>query len=204
MFAFGFGNAQGSLKTRQPTPPRKPLHARQSRFKPAQNPARPIEEQSVTRAAARLSLTQPAVSGMLARLRHHFDDPLLVRTPQGMVPTERARALAAPLARILSDIDALVQPAAFDPAALDTVFKIGITDNAFASIALPFLQKIQTLAPNVKTAFSACNTSRWKSGSRRARWMPRLPPTSPRPRGCATKCSTANTSSAPCAATTLF
>ncbi|EKY06300.1 hypothetical protein HMPREF9120_01487 [Neisseria sp. oral taxon 020 str. F0370] len=41
MFAFGFGNAQGSLKTRQPTSPRKPLHARQSRFKPAQNPARP-------------------------------------------------------------------------------------------------------------------------------------------------------------------
>ena len=112
-----------------------------------------IEEQSVTRAAARLSLTQPTVSGMLARLRHHFDDPLLVRTPQGMVPTERARALAAPLARILGDIDALVQPAAFDPAALDTVFKIGITDNAFATIALPFLQKIQTLAPNVKTAF---------------------------------------------------
>ena len=112
-----------------------------------------IEEQSVTRAAARLSLTQPAVSGMLARLRHHFDDPLLVRTPQGMVPTERARALAAPLARILGDIDALVQPAAFDPAALDTVFKIGITDNAFSAVVLPFIQKIQTLAPNVKTAF---------------------------------------------------
>ena len=58
-----------------------------------------IEEQSVTRAAARLSLTQPAVSGMLARLRRHFDDPLLVRTPQGMVPTERAQALLEPLAR---------------------------------------------------------------------------------------------------------
>lgn len=70
-----------------------------------------------------------------------------------MVPTERARALAAPLARILGDIDALVQPAAFDPAALDTVFKIGITDNAFSAVALPFIQKIQTLAPNVKTAF---------------------------------------------------
>ena len=112
-----------------------------------------IEEQSVTRAAARLSLTQPAVSGMLARLRRHFDDPLLVRTPQGMVPTERAQALLEPLARVLGEIDALVQPAAFDPAALDTVFKIGITDNAFAAVVLPFIQKIQTLAPNVKTAF---------------------------------------------------
>lgn len=52
-----------------------------------------LEEGNVTRAAARLSLSQPAVSGMLARLRRVFDDPLLVRSGQGMVLTPRAAAL---------------------------------------------------------------------------------------------------------------
>ncbi|SQB29296.1 leucine transcriptional activator [Citrobacter koseri] len=46
-----------------------------------------LDEGSVTRAAQRLSLTQPAVSGMLIRLRDYFDDPLFVRTSHGMVPT---------------------------------------------------------------------------------------------------------------------
>lgn len=50
-----------------------------------------IDERNVTRAAQRLSLTQPAVSGMLTRLRDYFDDPLFVRVPHGMVPTLRAQ-----------------------------------------------------------------------------------------------------------------
>ncbi len=53
-----------------------------------------LDERSVTRAAARLALTQPAVSGMLNRLRDYFDDPLFIRAPHGMVPTTRAEALA--------------------------------------------------------------------------------------------------------------
>ena len=53
-----------------------------------------LEEGNVTRAAARLALSQPAVSGMLARLRRVFDDPLLVRNGQGMVLTPRAAALS--------------------------------------------------------------------------------------------------------------
>ena len=52
-----------------------------------------LEEGNVLRAAARLALSQPAVSGMLARLRRVFDDPLLVRSGQGMVLTPRAAAL---------------------------------------------------------------------------------------------------------------
>jgi hypothetical protein len=55
-----------------------------------------LDERSVTRAAARLALTQPAVSGMLNRLRDYFDDPLFIRAPHGIVPTTRAEALAAP------------------------------------------------------------------------------------------------------------
>ncbi len=51
-----------------------------------------LDERSVTRAAARLALTQPAVSGMLNRLRDYFDDPLFIRAPHGMVPTTRGSA----------------------------------------------------------------------------------------------------------------
>jgi DNA-binding transcriptional LysR family regulator len=49
-----------------------------------------LDERSVTKAADRLALTQPAVSGVLARLRESFDAPLFVRTQRGIVPTPRA------------------------------------------------------------------------------------------------------------------
>lgn len=112
-----------------------------------------LAEKNVTRAAARLSLTQPAVSGMLARLRVYFDDPILIRTSQGMVPTNRAAALAEPLARIIGEIENLVQPDEFVPAELETVFKIGTTDNSFRSVGIPFAAKLQALAPKTRVAF---------------------------------------------------
>ncbi len=52
-----------------------------------------LDERNVTRAAARLAITQPAMSGMLTRLRESFDDPLFVRTQRGVVPTQRAQEL---------------------------------------------------------------------------------------------------------------
>ena len=56
-----------------------------------------LDERSVTRAAARLGYTQPTISGMLARLRDLFADPLFVRTQRGILPTPRAETLALPL-----------------------------------------------------------------------------------------------------------
>ena len=69
-----------------------------------------IDEGSVTRAAQRLSLTQPAVSGMLTRLREYFDDPLFVRAQRGMVPTLRALELAGPVKHILEEIARVLTP----------------------------------------------------------------------------------------------
>lgn len=69
-----------------------------------------LDERSVTRAAERLSLTQPAVSGMLTRLRESFDDPLFTRAQRGIVPTLRALELAAPVKAILSEVEGLLQP----------------------------------------------------------------------------------------------
>ena len=63
-----------------------------------------MDERSVTRAAARLSLTQPAVSGMLNRLRDSFGDPLFARTSRGVTPTPRAEALIGSVKRVLAEI----------------------------------------------------------------------------------------------------
>lgn len=49
-----------------------------------------LQEKNVSRAAKRLNLTQPAVSSMLAKLRHRFGDPLFIRTAHEMIPTTRA------------------------------------------------------------------------------------------------------------------
>jgi DNA-binding transcriptional LysR family regulator len=84
---------------------------------------------SLTAAGDRLGLTQPAVSHALRRLRNLFEDPLFVRTPTGMVPTDAAFRLYPPLAQALSIInDAVQQHARFDPATAHRVFRISMSD----------------------------------------------------------------------------
>jgi DNA-binding transcriptional LysR family regulator len=84
---------------------------------------------SLTAAGDRLGLTQPAVSHALRRLRNLFEDPLFVRTPAGMVPTDAAYRLYPPLAQALSIInDAVQQHAKFDPATARRVFRISMSD----------------------------------------------------------------------------
>lgn len=109
-----------------------------------------LDERSVTRAASRLSLTQPAVSGMLNRLRDYFDDPLFIRVPHGMVPTTRAEALAAPVKRILADIDVLLQPTDFDPRRASLTFTVAATDYALRAVMVPFIAALKTRAPAVR------------------------------------------------------
>ena len=109
-----------------------------------------LDERSVTRAAARLSLTQPAVSGMLNRLRDYFDDPLFIRVPHGIVPTTRAEELAAPVKRILADINVLLQPVAFDPLTANLTFTIAATDYALRAVVVPFIAALKTQAPGIR------------------------------------------------------
>jgi len=109
-----------------------------------------LDERSVTRAASRLSLTQPAVSGMLNRLRDYFDDPLFIRAPHGMVPTTRAEALAAPVKRILADIDVLLQPTEFDPLSASLTFTVAATDYALRAVMVPFIAALKVRAPAIR------------------------------------------------------
>ena len=75
-----------------------------------------LRERNVTQAANQLNLSQPAMSNGLRRLRELFDDPLLVRTSEGMTPTERALELEPVVREVLSNIDQAVQPrSAFEP-----------------------------------------------------------------------------------------
>ncbi len=111
-----------------------------------------LTERHVTRAAARLGLTQPAVSGMLARLRDAFDDPLFVQTQRGIAPTPRALHMADPLRRMLEEIDALLTPPAFDPASARLTLSLAATDYAMQVVVVPFLERLRQLAPGIRVA----------------------------------------------------
>lgn len=111
-----------------------------------------IDEGSVTRAAQRLSLTQPAVSGMLTRLRDYFGDPLFVRAQRGMVPTARARELAAPVKQILTDISILLKPAHFDPLSAEMTCSIMATDYALKAVIVPLMSALNKRAPGIRVA----------------------------------------------------
>lgn len=90
-----------------------------------------MRERSVSRAAARLFLSQPAVSASLNRLREAFDDPLFTRTAHGVSPTPRAHALAPQVQKVLTDIAALLeadQP--FNPATSARIFRVAGSDHA--------------------------------------------------------------------------
>ncbi|MFJ4387052.1 LysR family transcriptional regulator [Pseudomonas sp. NPDC089408] len=109
-----------------------------------------LDERSVTRAAERLSLTQPAVTGMLNRLRESFDDPLFVRAQRGIVPTIRAEALARPVKQLLADVEGMLQPDSFDPQTAEMIIKVASTDYALRAIVVPFLSALRQQAPNIK------------------------------------------------------
>lgn len=110
-----------------------------------------LGERHVTRAAARLGITQSAASHALARLRDLFRDPLLVRGPRGtMIPTPRATALAPAVHRVLVEISGILRgDVAFDPPTARRTFRIGTTDY-FELVLIPrLLQRLQRVAPHI-------------------------------------------------------
>jgi DNA-binding transcriptional LysR family regulator len=112
-----------------------------------------IAERSVSRAAARLSLTQPAVSHALGRLREACGDAIIERYGRGMVPTPRALALHGEVRAILARAQRVfAMSGAFDPSTSERVFHLGASDYA-AQIALPRLVgRLRKSAPQVRIA----------------------------------------------------
>src|SRR5215831_14198435 len=107
-----------------------------------------LAERSVSRAGTRLGMSQPAVSNALAQLRAVLGDPLFVRGPRGMVPTERALALAAPLRAALAQIEQGLGPnPPFDPATAQRRFTL-LTNDFVAFTLLPrLLARLSREAP---------------------------------------------------------
>ncbi len=111
-----------------------------------------LDERSVTRAAERLSLTQPTVSGMLARLRDVFGDPLFVRTQRGLLPTPRAEDLTPLLKQVLADTATLVALETFDPKTADMTVSISVNDYMQVSLVIPFIKELRRRAPKIRLA----------------------------------------------------
>lgn len=105
---------------------------------------------SVTRAAEQLGQSQPTVSIWLGKLRQALDDPLFVRTPDGMAPTPRATELIGPAREALQAMRQLaVGRGEFDPALVQRRFRICMTDASHITLLPHILAHVRALAPGV-------------------------------------------------------
>jgi DNA-binding transcriptional LysR family regulator len=109
-----------------------------------------LREASVSRAAMRIGLSQPATSHALQRLRDLIGDPLLVRTGARMELTPRALALRSPLSLALEQVRGLFVPDAFDAIRSERQFRLMMPDLAVELLMPPFMAKVTQAAPNVR------------------------------------------------------
>lgn len=109
-----------------------------------------LEEQSVTRAASRLHISQSALSKSLNRLRETLDDPLFQRTAHGLKPTAHALNLGQKLPNILQDLYQLTQPPTFNPASSNRQFSFAMVESAYETLIPYFIGPLLSSAPNIK------------------------------------------------------
>ncbi len=115
-----------------------------------------LEDESVTAAARRLGISQPAMSAQLARLRALFNDPLLTSSGRKLIPTARALEIKQPLRLLLTDLDLLVRESAqFDPESTDRTFRLIGTDYVHSVLSTALLQAVAREAPKARLALLA-------------------------------------------------
>lgn len=108
-----------------------------------------LEECHVSRAAQKLGSSQPVLSRSLSALRAHFADPLLVRSGNALVPTERAKALRPDLEALLHGVERLAHDARFDPAEASGRICVSAPD-VVALLLLPaLLERLARLSPGL-------------------------------------------------------
>jgi LysR family transcriptional regulator, mexEF-oprN operon transcriptional activator len=109
------------------------------------------ESGTVTEAASRLYLTQPAVSAALRRLSQAVGAPLFVRRGRGLVLTDRGKHLReAASVHLGALVDAALSPATFDPASADRTLRLGLSDVAEAWLLPPLLRILEREAPRLR------------------------------------------------------
>lgn len=108
-----------------------------------------MAERSLTRAAHKLAITQPAVSNAVRRLRAALGDELLVRHGQGVQPTPRALALWPAVRGALAQLQQTLAPSAFDPASATTTFVLAMADATASTLIPPLYEIIEREAPRI-------------------------------------------------------
>jgi DNA-binding transcriptional LysR family regulator len=109
-----------------------------------------LEERSISRAAARHHLSQPAMSRVLQRLRETFGDELLVRTANGYELTARARRLQQDLQSLLPEVDRMLRGERFNPLTAEDTFRVCGPDSASILIASRLPGRLKAMAPGTQ------------------------------------------------------
>lgn len=126
-----------------------------------------LEERNLTHAGTRMSVSQPAMSGALGRLRAHFDDPLLVRQGREFHLTELAERLLPVVAEAVESAEALLgESRAFDPARSTKQFTVSVSEYAMTVLAEPITRFLREHAPGCSIAFDALPSERSAFNSR--------------------------------------
>lgn len=113
-----------------------------------------LAEMNLTRAGEAVGMSQPAVSGALARLRQQFDDPLLIRKGRQFELTPLAEGLRPLVSEAMLEIRRTYELLpSFDPATSTRTFHIGATDYLLSQITSPLLRVLEKEAPNVNIEF---------------------------------------------------
>lgn len=113
---------------------------------------------SLTRAAAELSMTQPAASHALKRLHAAVGEPLFVRSAFGMKPTARAEALWPQVRAALDSLREALAPARFDPRRGQATFRLAMADATAALLSAPLLAEMQAEQARVSLRFLPLTT----------------------------------------------
>lgn len=108
-----------------------------------------LQEQSVSRAAQRLHITQPAMSRTLGRLRELFDDPLFTRSSRGMQPTPRAQELDRELGPLLLDLGRLIQGPGFEPWQYTGEVTLALSEYIGMSLLPALIRRLHEQAPRL-------------------------------------------------------
>lgn len=114
-----------------------------------------FEERSVTRAGSRLCVTQSAVSHALARLRDILDDELFIKSPDGMTPTAKARAVGPRLRAGLLQLQAALAADVFDPATAEYHYTVAADAYACAVLLPSVVRRIRADAPGVNVRITS-------------------------------------------------
>lgn len=115
-----------------------------------------LTDRNITHAAARLGVSQPALSARLSRLRAIFGEPLFIPSPhgRGVLPTPRAEALRPQVAAVLRGISAMLAPTGFNPRESNRTFVIALHENPALMLGAELLNHIRREAPGIRLRFA--------------------------------------------------